>query len=190
VSVWARWIGRLDGIADRVLRWDETALRAISESSFLKPLARVFTVATILGDGYIWGGLALGLLVFGGSTDRYNVLIACGVSIVNIGLFRFLKVAFARSRPSLAAETGLRSRLIDSYAFPSGHAATSFGLAWLVQTSYPKVGIGILVYLVAATISLSRIYMREHYPLDVMFGAALGTAVAWSLYPFFHWLFL
>jgi len=190
VSVWARWIGRLDGIADRVLRWDEAALTAVSESSIMRPFSRVFTVATILGDGYIWGGLALGLLLFGGSIDRYNVLIACGVSIVNIGLFRFLKVVFARSRPSFAVDTGLRSRMIDSYAFPSGHAATSFGLAYLVQVSYPSIGIGVLVYSVAGVIALSRVYMREHFPLDVIFGAAFGTAVAWLLYPFFRWLFL
>jgi undecaprenyl-diphosphatase len=190
VTAWVRWLGRLDGIADRVLRWDEAALRAISESAFLKPFSRVFVLATVLGDGYLWGGLALGLLLFGQTVDRYNVLIGCGVSIVNIAVFRFLKLAFARSRPALDEPIGLRSRLIDSYAFPSGHAATSFGLAWLVQTSYPRIGIGIVVYAAATVIALSRVYMREHYPLDVLFGAALGTAVASSLYPFFHWLFL
>jgi len=78
---------------------------------------------------------------------------------------------------------------MDSYSFPSGHATTSFGLAWVVSQSYPILPVQIAIYAVAGMISISRIYVREHYPLDVLAGAILGTVVASYVYPFFRWLF-
>jgi len=66
-----------------------------------------------------------------------------------------------------------------SDSFPSGHAATSFAcaalLAWL--TPLPKVPLFVL----AALIAYSRVYVGVHYPLDVVGGAALGLAVATAL---------
>jgi len=66
-----------------------------------------------------------------------------------------------------------------SDSFPSGHAAISFAcaglLAWL--TPLPKVPLFVL----AALIAFSRVYVGVHYPLDVLGGAALGLAVATAL---------
>jgi len=188
VSAWSRLLGRLDGVFDAVLVWDERAMQSVSESPLLKPLARVFSAASILGDGYLWGGLGLGLILFGESFDRIHVLIALGISIVNVAVFRFLKVLFARHRPD-GNGTGFRFRAIDSYAFPSGHATTSFGLAWLVTATYPIPAAVVPVYAAAAVIAFSRIYVREHYPLDVIFGALFGTLTAVLLLPFFRWIF-
>lgn len=188
MGVWSRFLGRLDGLFDAALAWDERALRAVSESPALQRFSRVFTAASFLGDGYLWGGLGLGLILFGRSYDRIHVLIGLGISIVNVAAFRFLKVLFGRRRPDPLAE-GFRFRAIDSYAFPSGHATTSFGLAWLVSATYPSPIVVALVYLVAATIAFSRIFVREHYPLDVLFGALFGTFTAASLLPLFRMLF-
>jgi len=188
VSAWSRLLGRLDSLFDAVLVWDERALLAVSESSSLRPFARIFNAASFLGDGYLWGGLGLGLILFGRSFDRIHVLIGLGISIVNVAVFRFLKVLFGRRRPDPTGE-GFRFRAIDSYAFPSGHATTSFGLAWLVSATYPAPAVVALVYFVAATIAFSRVYVREHYPLDVLFGALFGTFTAASLLPLFRMLF-
>jgi undecaprenyl-diphosphatase len=66
-----------------------------------------------------------------------------------------------------------------SDSFPSGHAATSFAcaalLAWL--TPLPKAALFVL----AALIAFSRVYVGVHYPLDVLGGALLGLAVATAL---------
>lgn len=188
MGAWARLAGRIDGTVDVIREWDERSMHAISESAVLKKFSRFFLVATYLGDGYLWGGLGLGLILFGRSIDRWYVLIGVGVSIVNIALFRFLKLLFGRTRPiELGVE--LRSRVIDTYSFPSGHATTSFGLAWVVSVSYPFPAAQVAVYAVAASIALSRVYLREHYLLDVVCGAVLGTLVAIYLLPFFRWLF-
>jgi undecaprenyl-diphosphatase len=66
-----------------------------------------------------------------------------------------------------------------SDSFPSGHAASSFAcaalLAWL--TPLPKMPLFVL----AALIAFSRVYVGVHYPLDVLGGAVLGLAVATAL---------
>ena len=188
MGAWARLAGRIDTVVSAVHRWDERMMLAISRSAWLKPLSRFFLISTYLGDGYLWGTLGLALILFGRPIDRWYVLIGLGVSIVNVFVFRFLKLLFGRQRP-VSIEGELRSRMIDTYSFPSGHATTSFGLAWVVSTAYPHPGVQAAVYLAATSIAVSRVYLREHYLLDVVVGAALGTFVAAYLFPFFKWLF-
>ena len=180
MTVWARLANRIDIMADVMHEWDERAMQSISEARFLRKVPRVFIAATYLGDGYIWGGLALGLLAFGKATDRWNVLAGFVITVANLVLVRALKALFSRERPEDAIEE-MRGRLIDAYSFPSGHATTSFGLAWLVAMSYPVPLIQAIAYALATLIALSRVMLREHYLSDVMAGAMLGTIVAASI---------
>ncbi len=184
------WISRrVDLLIETLFRWDAETLQAISEHPLLKKFSRVFLVVTYLGDGYLWGGLALGLILFGRPIDRTYVLIGLAISIVNIAVFRAFKLIFARERPVFVAKS-LRSRMIDSYSFPSGHATMSFGLAWVISVFYPYLPIQLAAYFVAITIGLSRVHLKEHYPLDVIGGALLGSFVTAYLIPVFSRLFL
>ena len=181
---------RLSGWFDSVLHWDRRMVHTIGTSRKLNRLDRMFVTATFLGDGYIWATLALGLLVFGGTADRRYVGIGFAVTVANIVIFRFIKTLTGRIRPENTdvKEERMRTR-IDGYSFPSGHATTSFGLAWVVFNCYPHVAVQTSVYVVAATIAFSRVVVREHYPLDVLGGAILGSAVAALLFPLFTNLF-
>ena len=179
---------RVDAWIDATLHWDRRAVHAIAEHPVLRRFARMFVTATYLGDGYLWGGLGLGLILFGRSVDRYNVLIGLAITFVNVAVFRLIKVLIGRLRPTDDLPR-LRSRIVDGYSFPSGHATTSFGLAWVVARSYPYLAVQVAVYVAAATIAFSRVYVREHYPLDVLGGAILGSVVAVVLYPLLSWLF-
>ena len=173
---------RLSSWIDSVLHWDRRMAHTIGESRKLNKLERMFTTATALGDGYIWASLALGLLVFGGAVGRRYVGIGFAVTVSNIATFRLIKTVTGRVRPETTTVARLRTR-IDGYSFPSGHATTSFGLAWVVFNAYPHVAVQTSVYVVAATIAFSRVFVREHYPLDVLGGAILGSAVAAALFP-------
>ncbi len=187
MTVWNRFVDRVDGLADIMHEWDERAMLSISEARFLRKLPRVFIAATYLGDGYIWGGLALGLLVFGDSRDRYNVLAGFFVTVANLILVRLLKTLFSRERPETTSE-GMRGRLRDTYSFPSGHATTSFGLAWLVAVAYPEPFAQGLVYAGATIIALSRVMLQEHYLFDVVAGAILGSLVSASVLHLLPWV--
>ena len=67
-----------------------------------------------------------------------------------------------------------------THSFPSGHATTSFACA---ATLAPYVGrrSALVLYVLAAAIAYSRVYVGVHYPLDVLAGAVLGFSVATAL---------
>ena len=175
---------KLSDWLDSVLHWDRRMVHAIGENRKLNKFDRMFVTATFLGDGYIWASLALGLLLFGGAVDRRYVGIGFFVTVANIVIFRVIKTLTGRVRPENKDEKEERLRTrIDGYSFPSGHATTSFGLAWVIFNCYPHVAVQTSVYVVAATIAFSRVVVREHYPLDVLGGAILGSAVSAVLFP-------
>lgn len=91
-----------------------------------------------------------------------------------------LRYAIGRERPPLQFPDPVPLvRLPGTPSFPSGHAAAAFAcatlLAWL--TPLPKVPLFVL----AALIAFSRVYVGVHYPLDVIGGAVLGVATATAL---------
>jgi undecaprenyl-diphosphatase len=63
-----------------------------------------------------------------------------------------------------------------SHSFPSGHAATAFAGAVTLAFFFPRWRVPFLV--LACLIALSRLYNGDHYPTDVIVGAAVGTAIA------------
>jgi undecaprenyl-diphosphatase len=64
----------------------------------------------------------------------------------------------------------------STHSFPSGHAATSFACATVLSALEPRLRVPL--YALAVLISLSRLYNGDHFPLDVVAGAALGVATA------------
>ena len=70
-------------------------------------------------------------------------------------------------------------RVPQDHSFPSGHAATSFACATVLALAFPRLAVPL--YVLAAAIGFSRIYVGVHYPLDVLGGAVLGIAVAIAL---------
>lgn len=67
-------------------------------------------------------------------------------------------------------------------SFPSGHATTSFACAATLARFAPR-RVAIVLYLLAALIAYSRVYVGVHYPLDVIAGAVLGLLIATALRP-------
>ncbi len=178
------FVKRFDRWIDAVTDWDERTLCVISESRRLKQLDWLFRAATYLGDGYIWAALALGLILLGSPLDRDYVLVALSITVINITIFRTFKMAFTRPRPQLLTPDD-RSWKIDAYSFPSGHTTIAYGAAWVVSSVYPQLAVGLATYSGAALIGLSRVYVKEHYPLDVIGGAILGTTISSYLLPIF-----
>jgi len=87
-----------------------------------------------------------------------------------------LKFAFNRERPNKPDGTGAFWE--GGRSFPSGHATVSWAFATVVAHQYrdkPLIEIG--AYSLATTVSLARVGGRNHYPSDVVIGAALGTLI-------------
>jgi undecaprenyl-diphosphatase len=60
-------------------------------------------------------------------------------------------------------------------SFPSGHSTIAFACATVLTYFRPRLGPPL--FLLAAAIAFSRVYVGVHYPLDVLGGAALGMAI-------------
>ena len=87
-----------------------------------------------------------------------------------------LKNVFDRSRPP-EADPGLGSvvPIPDNPSFPSGHAATAFAAATAVAILCPRLRPWVLA--LAAGVALSRLYLRVHFPFDVLVGGLIGAAL-------------
>jgi undecaprenyl-diphosphatase len=87
-----------------------------------------------------------------------------------------LKSLINRPRPPLRyPEPKTLVPLPHDASFPSGHAATSFAAATMLSLTFPRLAP--LLYVLAAAVAFSRVYVGVHYPLDVVGGAALGVLI-------------
>ncbi len=88
-----------------------------------------------------------------------------------------LKALIGRPRPPVRyAEPKTLVPLPHDASFPSGHAATSFAAATMLSLSFPRFAP--FLYVLAAAVAFSRVYVGVHYPLDVLGGALLGALVS------------
>ena len=90
------------------------------------------------------------------------------------GLNQLVKLAVPRPRPRLDGLPPL-IRTGSDRTFPSAHAATSFaGARAYARLGLPKAPL----YVLAAALAASRVWLGVHHPSDVLAGAVLGTLVA------------
>jgi len=107
------------------------------------------------------------------------VLVLAADGIADL-LARALKGVVDVERPAFRyAEPKALVHVPRDHSFPSGHAATSFACATVLAWAFPRLAVPL--YLLAAAIAFSRVYVGVHYPLDVLAGAALGVLVATAL---------
>ena len=151
-------------------------------------LNKIICPITHLADGgAMWIAVALLLLIVGyvrmkkgRGTDMLRVGAMCAAAmlltllVVNV----LIKPLAARTRPYDAIDglVSLVGRESD-FSFPSGHSANSFSCAWAIFRSTKKK-YGIPALILAALISLSRLYVGVHYPSDVICGVIIGIAMS------------
>jgi len=133
---------------------------------------------THLGDaGAIWIVIALALLAI--PRTRRAGLVCAAALIVNLFITNIaLKNIIQRIRPyDVMNSLKILVEAEHDFSFPSGHTAASFACAWAMRRTLPKK-CWIPAIVLAALISLSRLYVGVHYPTDVIAGMLVGIFAA------------
>ncbi len=137
--------------------------------------------ATRGGDGWLWYALLFAVALFGGG-ERVLAIMAA-VSAVGTGILTFLwlKKATRRRRPC-AIEPHCWATLLppDQFSFPSGHTITAFAISVSLSLFYPAVA-PVLLFC-AVSIAVSRVILGMHFLSDVIAGATIGSALAYSAF--------
>ncbi|HLK51745.1 MAG TPA: phosphatase PAP2 family protein [Bryobacteraceae bacterium] len=135
--------------------------------------------ATRGGDGWLWYGMGLIILLFGGEQRFLAVGAAALAAGTGIALFLRLKKLTGRRRPC-AIEPHCWATLLppDQFSFPSGHTITAFAVAVCLSQFYPTLAIGLLFC--AVSVAASRILLGMHFLSDVLAGAAIGATLAFG----------
>jgi membrane-associated phospholipid phosphatase len=164
---------------DPIVRWDVEFSRWLHIHSS-PALVSMFSLVTWAGNTVLLAAVTLGggalLYKAGRRRDAYVLLGgALGIEVLNA----LLKLVFHRPRPELA------SIHLDTYSFPSGHAAGSVAIYGILLYLFargrrPTIAVvcSAAYVVLVATICFSRLYLEVHYLSDVLAGASLGLAWA------------
>lgn len=128
----------------------------------------------------LWLSSAAVLAVTGGDRGRRaatNGVLSMAITSAVVHLA--LKPLSDRRRPDRAGHQVPIARQVSmptSTSFPSGHAAAAAAFATGVAGTFPEAGIPLSG--AAAIVAYSRVHTGVHYPVDVIAGTVVGSAVA------------
>ena len=146
-------------------------MRFVERNRYSRTVAAIFAHS---GDSWFWL-VGLGVLWFLG-TDywRARALTMIVGILLTAGIVMLIKFTVRRGRPE--GEWGGIYRKTDPHSFPSGHAARAALLATLAVGLGPT-WFGLLLFIWAPLVILSRAAMGVHYLSDVVAGAIMGVII-------------
>ena len=143
-----------------------------------------FKYATLLGDG-ISATILVVILLF--VRFRYAIMVAvsnisCSVVVQSLKRFLFYDSVrpyqFFKGIHQLYLVPGIE--VYSFHSFPSGHSATIFTTCTLLCIMTKHRLLRVVLFILACLIAYSRMYLSEHFLLDVYAGAILGVLVAYG----------
>lgn len=178
-----------------ILSWDERLFLWLNSfhAPWLDPVMLAITNTFFWIPFFIF----LAYLIFKNHRhDGWLILAGAGLAIlladrITSGL---MKPYFGRLRPSHNPVLEPLIHVVGDYrgglyGFASSHAANTFAVAllmWLVfKETYRWIG---WIFLWAAIMTYTRIYLGVHYPGDILVGTLIGLFSAWIGYRFYRWL--
>jgi membrane-associated phospholipid phosphatase len=153
----------------------------ISLNSYHPFLLNVFFINyTFIGDG-IFALCLIGVMFFYYKRKQQGFALLYSFIISGIGV-QIIKNLIDSPRPKLFFEAGQYLHFINGVSltnnssFPSGHTATAFAIATVTVLMMRDKSWQLFILIAAILVGYSRIYLAQHFLLDVIVGAIIGSS--------------
>lgn len=154
-------------------------------------LDQFFKYVTFFGDGRFVFFIAF-IFLFANKKFGTSILISL---IINTILIQVLKrVVFTQKfRPGFYFKSLIEEgswnmidgvELYEKFSFPSGHTASIFCLCISICFFMKKKYFSLLLVLLAYIVGFSRIYLSQHFLIDVLTGTLIGSIVPLLIYTY------
>jgi membrane-associated phospholipid phosphatase len=133
-----------------------------------------FYYITSLGNGWAWAVMAI--IVW--AKDKKMFLMVLLSAIISTVIAQFIKGFILPNQPR-PMELIQQKKLIHTLknvdvhfvgSFPSGHTTSAFCIYFLLCYLFQKKWIVVVGFVVACLVGYSRIYLAQHFPIDVAGG--------------------
>ena len=147
---------------------------------------KFFTMFTNVGNGLVVIAVMLFLLI----RKKTGWVLQIGISLLISGLLvQMIKHFMPSPRPVVFFVSGAVHYITGvtrtgHSSFPSGHTATAFMLTTLLALYFPDKKPGLFFLTVAVLTGYSRIYLSQHFPIDVLMGSLAGVLPSLAVYIF------
>jgi membrane-associated phospholipid phosphatase len=152
----------------------------ISLNAYHPFLLNVFFINyTFVGDG-IFALCLIAALFFYYKRKQQGLALLYSFLISGL-IVQVIKNLVDSPRPRLFFEAGQYLHFIDGVSlannssFPSGHTATAFAIATVMALMMKDKTWQLLILIAAVLVGYSRIYLAQHFLLDVLIGALIGS---------------
>jgi hypothetical protein len=180
----ATWLVPLGGFTTALFVTDSDFSRHLSNDP--NTLTRYRHVSDY--GAYSMAGAAAGVYFMGlmnhNEHQRESGYLSGEAAIDSLIAVEALKFATGRQRPN--QDNGNGQFWKGGSSFPSEHSAGAWAIAGIMAHEYPSPFVKFLAYGMASVVSVSRIGAKQHFPSDVLIGAAIGYLTSEYVYRQHH----
>jgi len=157
--------------------WNKETVHLWSCQHHSPALDVFFSWSTNIGDGLFVILIAI-ILLFYRMSDGLFILSTYSISAVIAQIIKHLvnaprPLAFFHDELKLHVVHGVK--LLMANSFPSGHSTSAFALFLTLSIIIRYNGLQIFFFICALLVAYSRVYLSQHFLMDILVGSAIGV---------------
>ena len=143
----------------------------------IKYVLRILVIdITFLGSLSFFLFLSFFMFLLDYNHFSYKIIISLVISYILVGIIRFI---YYKPRPNKQKYSNLLEKL-DSSSFPSLHAMRISILFVLFMLNF-NIFLAVFFFLISIIVCYSRIYLKKHYLIDIIFGYLIGLIIGYLI---------